>query len=342
MRYYYRPILSVDAFRPSSALTLGGGWAWFDRVQRLQRDGESVLLPVADVPEAVLSVLTKPRAPILGMDFKKPRIMGILNVTPDSFSDGGEFLDPDIAVQRARELFDQGSDILDVGAESTRPGAVEVPVDSEIARLSPCLNALGPLGPFSVDTRKAQVAAIAMQTGAGMVNDVSGLSFDRDMVEIVAQTGAALCLVHSRGRPSQMHESANYRNVVLDVYDALAVRLAMAEAYGIDRSRIVIDPGIGFAKTPAHNVALLQNIALFHSLGCPVLVGVSRKSFIGLIGQEPSVKARMPGSLAVHFTMLNQGVQVLRVHDVAEMQQAVRLWQAMVTNVPTGDVQNET
>lgn len=330
MKAYYRPVLSVDAFRPSSAQTLAGGWTWFDRVERITREGRRDLLPVSDVPDDILELLTTPRTPTLGFDFCKPRTMGILNITPDSFSDGGEYLEPKAAIEHARELVDQGSDIIDIGAESTRPGAEEVEEQVQMERLAPCIEAVASLGPFSVDTRLASVAQVAMQAGAAMVNDVSGLSYDRDMVNLVAHSRATFCMVHSRGLPQSMQVRPTYTDVVLDVYDALSVRLALAMAHGIPRERIVIDPGFGFGKSTEHNLALLRNIALFHTLGCPLLVGISRKSFVGEIGQEPSPKERLPGTLAIHFAMLNQGVQMLRVHDVADLQQAKRLWQAMI------------
>lgn len=331
MRSYYRPVLSVDMFRPSSALTLAGGWTWFDRVECITRDGTRDLLPVSQVPEDVLASLTQVRPNTLGLDYRAPRTMGILNITPDSFSDGGDYMEPCAAIDRASTLIEQGSDIIDLGAESTRPGAEAVSDDVQIARLAPCMAAIGDLGPFSVDTRLSTVAKAAIEAGAGMINDVSGLSYDQTMANLIAQSNAVLCLVHSRGLPDTMQEDPAYTDVVLDVYDALAVRLAIAEAHGIPRGRIVIDPGFGFGKTAAHNIALLKNIALFHTLGCPILIGISRKSFIGEIGQEPVPKDRLAGTLALQFAMLNQGVQILRVHDVADLRQAKRLWRAMIT-----------
>jgi dihydropteroate synthase len=273
------------------------------------------------------------------MGMERPRIMGILNLTPDSFSDGGLFDDPELALDRAEALIAAGAEILDIGGESTRPGAQEVPEDEEIERTAPVIAALRDMGfdaPVSIDTRKALVADAAVEAGADMFNDVSALEFDPEMAELAAITGLPICLMHAQGLPETMQDDPDYADVLLDVYDYLEERVALAEAQGIARDKIVVDPGIGFGKTLGHNLALLAGLSLFHGLGCAVLLGVSRKRFIGEIGQAPEAQARAPGTLAVTLAALGQGVQIHRVHDVADIAQGMRLWQAMTMGYGEG------
>ena len=329
---YYRPIAQTDAVRPKAALPLAGGWCWFDRVEVLTRAGSQGLIAAAELPGDVLERLTAPRPALAGLAMDRPQVMGILNVTPDSFSDGGRFLAPEAALARARKMQAEGMAILDIGGESTRPGAPEVPPAEELARTGPVIAALRDGGfalPVSIDTRMAAVATVALLVGADLVNDVSGLEFDPGLAAVVAGAGAPLCLMHSQGLPGTMHLDPRYDDVLLDVYDALAARLAVAEAAGIPRARICIDPGIGFGKTLQHNLSLLRGLSLLHGLGCAILLGVSRKRFIGTIGQAPAAEDRAPGTLALTLAALAQGVQIHRVHDVAELVQGIRLWQAV-------------
>ena len=326
---YYRPLPQTDPARPADALPLAGGWCWFDRIEVLRRDGPPRVIAAAEAPPEVLARLTAPRAPVAGLTLDRPRIMGILNVTPDSFSDGGDHLAPATAQEHARAMVAAGAAILDIGGESTRPGAADVPVPEEIARTAPVIAALAGGAPISIDTRKAAVAQAALVAGAALVNDVSAFLHDPAMAGAVAAAGAPVCLMHAQGTPQTMQADPRYDDVLLDVYDHLAARVAAAEAAGIARARILVDPGIGFGKTQAHNLALLARLSLFHALGCPILLGVSRKRFIGTIGQAPEPKARMPGSVAVALAGVAQGAQVIRVHDVAETRQALALWQAV-------------
>ncbi|RDW12183.1 dihydropteroate synthase, partial [Paracoccus thiocyanatus] len=265
--------------------------------------------------------------PLLGLPLDRPRIMGIVNATPDSFSDGGSY---DAAAQ-ARLLAGQGAEILDIGGESTRPGADEVPVHQEIARLAPAIAAGRALAAVSVDTRKAAVAQAAIAAGAGLVNDVSGFDFDPAMAGTVAAAGVPVCLMHAQGIPRTMQDNPTYGDVLLDVYDALAARIARAEAAGIPRDRIVIDPGIGFGKTQAHNLAILRRISVYHGLGCAVLLGVSRKRFVGSIGGAERPADRVAGTLALTLAGVAQGIQIHRVHDVAQTRQGLALWRAVTT-----------
>ena len=329
---YYRPIIDQDCARPAGAVRLAGGWGWFSRAERMERGQGASQVPADAVPADWLARLTAPRPPLAGMALDRPRLMGILNVTPDSFSDGGRFTNPAAALVQARAMQAGGADLIDIGGESTRPGAAEVPVAEELRRTVPVIAALRaamPDLPISIDTRKAEVARAALQAGAAMVNDVSALGYDPGMAAVVASSGAPLCLMHAQGAPGSMQDDPRYGDVLLDVYDAMAARIAVAEAAGIPRARIVIDPGIGFGKTTAHNLALIRGVALFHGLGCAILIGASRKRFIGVIGGADTPDARMPGSVAVALACVAQGVQILRVHDVGETRQALAVWHAI-------------
>jgi len=329
---YYRPIAMTDACRPAGALPLAGGWCWFSQAEVLTRAGSRGVVAAADIPAAARARLTAPRAPLAGLAMDAPRLMGILNVTPDSFSDGGRFAAPDVAVAHARAMADGGADILDIGGESTRPGAAEVPEAEEAARTAPVIAALRRGGletPVSIDTRKAAVARAALAAGAGLVNDVAALTWDAGLAGVVAGSGAALCLMHAQGTPQTMQADPRYDDVTLDVYDFLEDRIRVAEAAGISRDRICIDPGIGFGKTQAHNLTLLRNISVFHGLGCAILLGVSRKRFIGTLSGEDRADRRGPGTIAVTLAGVAQGVQIHRVHDIPETRQALRLWQAV-------------
>lgn len=329
MTDYYRPIPLLPGQAAPGALRLAGGWTRFAEIELLRRGQPPQRLPVADLPGDWRHRLTAPRPDMLGVPMTRPSLMGIVNVTPDSFSDGGMWDDTDRAVAHGRDLLGQGADFLDVGGESTRPGAAEVPVDAEIARVTPVIQGLASAGPVSVDTRKAAVAAAATGAGAGLVNDVSGFDFDPAMAAQVAGDGALVCLMHAQGLPDRMQDDPRYDDVVLDVYDALAARVARAQAAGIALSRICIDPGIGFGKTQAHNLAILRRISLYHGLGCPVLLGVSRKRFIGSIGNAESPEARDAGTLAVTLAAIAQGVQIHRVHNIAAIAQGIALWMAV-------------
>ncbi len=321
----------TDPARPAGAQVLAGGWCWFDRVEVLERGRPAQVVPVAELSAAQLAPLVAARPDFGGLAMDAPRIMGILNVTPDSFSDGGLFLRPEAAVMQARQMA-AGAEIIDVGGESTRPGAAEVAAGEEIARTAPVIAALragGLEGPVSIDTRKADVARAAFAAGATILNDVTALAFDPAMAATAAALQAPVILMHSVATPQTMQDDPRYDDVLLDVFDALAARVALAEAAGIDRARLAVDPGIGFGKTLEHNLALLNRLSLFHALGLPVLLGASRKRFIGTIGAEAEAARRMPGSLAVALAGVAQGVQMIRVHDVAETRQALSLWRAV-------------
>ncbi len=253
--------------------------------------------------------------------------MGILNVTPDSFSDGGRNPDP---VAAGLALMLAGADIIDVGGESTRPGADIVSVDTEIARVVPVITALVAAGAtISIDTRNADTMQAALQAGARIVNDVSALAYDSNAAGVVAKAGCPVVLMHMRGVPGTMKGLATYDDVAADVVRELSVRVAAAEAAGIAREMIAIDPGIGFAKTADTNIALLQRLDVLMEMGLPMLVGVSRKGFIGKLSGEADPAARAPGSIAAALWAVLKGASILRVHDVADTLQAVRVWRGL-------------
>ncbi len=310
------PTPRIDAPRPPGALALAGSaQVWFDPAG------------LADAAR-----LAAARPVLAGLPTDRPLVMGILNVTPDSFSDGGAHAGLEGALAQARRLFAEGADILDIGGESTRPGAAEVPVQTEIARTVPVIAALRGAGlraPLSIDTRKAAVAEAAVAAGADMVNDVSALGHDPAMAGVVAALGVPVCLMHAQGTPATMQADPRYGDVLAEVYEQLARRMDAAFAAGIAAGRVIVDPGIGFGKTVAHNLALLRGLGRFHALGAPLLVGASRKRFIGTLSGVQQADQRLGGSLAVALHAAAQGAQVIRVHDVAQTVQALKLWQAL-------------
>jgi dihydropteroate synthase len=278
-----------------------------------------------------LDLLSRPRPGGNGA----PILMGIVNVTPDSFSDGGEHLDPEAAVALALDQARAGASILDIGGESTRPGATAVDAATEIGRVQPVLERLArrrgehPGLQLSIDTRHAAVMRAALALGVDIINDVSALSDDPQSLAVAAASRARIVLMHKRGEPTEMNVAPRYEDVALDVFDEIEARLEAAVAAGIELSRLIIDPGIGFAKRSAENLALLRALPLFHGFGCPLLLGVSRKALIGGEQRRLTPKERLPGSLAAAMHALDQGVQMLRVHDVRESRQVVDLWQAI-------------
>lgn len=267
-----------------------------------------------------------------------PVVMGIVNLTPDSFSDGGSFMDVDAALEHARRLVAEGAGVLDVGGESTRPGAAPVPEDEERARVLPFVEGAAGLGvPVSVDTRKAAVALRALEAGAAIVNDVSALGHDPAMAEVVAGTGAGVVLMHMRGDPATMQALARYVDVGAEVAAELAPALERARRAGIADEAVVVDPGIGFAKTAAQSLALLADLAPLRALGRPVLVGPSRKSFLGAVLGVPP-RERSVGTAAACVMAYLQGARIFRVHDVAPVAQALAVARAVLT---AGDDQEE-
>lgn len=326
---YFRAIVQCDVARPRGARILAGGWGWFAHVEVLQRGAAPEVIDANEAPADILEVLGARRP----ANSDAPGIMGIVNTTPDSFSDGGLHAAAEDAIAGGLAMAAAGADILDIGGESTRPGAQTVDVSEEIERVAPVITGLreqGFVDTISVDTRKAAVARAALAAGADLINDVSGFTYDPDLAGVAADADVPVCVMHGPVDPETMHIDPYYDDVLLDVYDFLATRIAALEAQGIARGRIIADPGIGFGKTLEHNLALLARLSLFHSLGVPLLLGASRKRFIGTIGNAPQAGDRTAGSISVALAGIAQGVQIVRVHDVAETAQAIAVWRASV------------
>jgi len=265
-----------------------------------------------------------------GLPLDRVRLMGILNVTPDSFSDGGRLASAETAIAKGLRLIEQGADIIDIGGESTRPGAAAVPVEEELRRAIPVVEGLARRGVLvSIDTRHAPVMQAALDAGARIVNDVSGLTHDAAALPLLSKRDASIVLMHMRGSPQTMNSLADYADVVGEVGDWLMARVAACEAAGIDRARLALDPGLGFAKKAEHSLTLLRGVDRLLALGLPLLVGASRKSFIGRLtmrdGVMPEANDRLGGSLAVALLMAQAGVRLLRVHDVAATAQALKM-----------------
>ncbi|MBO9466144.1 dihydropteroate synthase [Tropicibacter sp. R15_0] len=332
MNDYYRPLVRFDLPRPDHALCVAGGAGWFSQaVLHRRSENSQTIVELDQVPDDWRMLISSPRQPIAGVTLDQPRIMGILNVTPDSFSDGGSHASPARALSHAEAMVAEGADILDIGGESTRPGAELVPAEAEIARIEPVIHAIRhklPV-PISIDTRKSRVAEAAYEVGASIINDVSGFTYDRMLSHFCASHNLPVCVMHSQGTPETMQDDPHYEDVLLDVFDFLNAQIAMLGDLGISRDQIIVDPGIGFGKSLQHNLALLNGISLFHALGCPILLGASRKGFIRKITGAVPASARMPGSIAAAMAAVHQGVQIVRVHDVADTSQALQVWQAI-------------
>ena len=281
----------------------------------------------------LLEACSAARPPFAGLALDRPRLMAVVNATPDSFSDGGERLAPADALAHGRALAEAGADIIDVGGESTRPGAAPVDARAELRRVRPVLAGLaGSRAVLSIDTRHATVMKAALELGARVINDVTALAGDPKSLALAAARGAHVVLVHMQGEPRTMNRAPRYRFAPLDVYDALAARVEACVAAGIPRARIAVDPGLGFGKKTAHNLAILERLSLFHGLGCVVLVGASRKLLIGASRRQTPPKARLGASLGAALAALERGAQLLRVHDLAETRQAVDIWRAVHEN----------
>ncbi len=346
-RTLIRPTAFVDSpfGHDGKVAQLAGGLNWFAAVELLTVDGNKragvELIQVeqleGQLDEATMAqwqaVTGKREALALGertIRFDQPQVMGVLNVTPDSFSDGGRFADAQSAAAAGADMGAQGAAIIDVGGESTRPGAASVWEGDEVERVVPVIRQLAGGGAaVSIDTRKAGVMTAALAAGARLVNDVSALTFDPRSAEIVAAAGMPVVLMHHQGDPATMQDAPRYDDVLVEVYLWLEQGIASAEAAGIARSRILVDPGIGFGKTVAHNLELMNGLAMLHSLGCPIVLGASRKRTIGALSGEAPADKRLGGSIALAIKAAEQGVQIIRAHDVFETAQALKVWRGL-------------
>ncbi|MBC9034349.1 dihydropteroate synthase [Sphingomonas sp. JC676] len=346
VKTYLRPVQFVDTpvGRDGEVARLAGGLGWFSGYELIEVEGGkrisrrtlSVAEAAADASLApLIERLSAPRAPLrLGervLRLDQPLVMGILNLTPDSFSDGGRHADdPAGAAQAGVDMGIAGAAIVDVGGESTRPGAAEVWEGDEIERVVPVIERLARSGAaVSIDTRKAAVMEAALAAGAHVVNDVAALLWDARATEVVAKAGCPVVLMHSPDPDKGGHGGDGYGDVLTEVYDWLEKRVEEVAAAGVDRSKILIDPGIGFGKSLQENLALLNGLALFHGIGCAVVLGASRKRMIGALSNEAPAEARLGGSIALALKGAELGAQLIRVHDVFETAQALRVWRGM-------------
>ena len=265
-----------------------------------------------------------------GLPLSRTLVMGVVNVTPDSFSDGGETFDAARAVGRGLRMLDEGADIIDVGGESTRPGAAGVTAAEETARVAPVIGELARAGALvSVDTRHSGVMRVALESGAKIINDITALTGDPASTGLVARTGASVVLLHMQGAPATMQRAPCYKDAAREVREYLAERVAACEAAGIPRQRIAVDPGIGFGKTVEHNLDIIADLHDYEAFQCALVVGVSRKSFIGRLSCGEQPKQRLPGSLAAALAAVHRGADIVRVHDVGETRQALSVWHAI-------------
>jgi dihydropteroate synthase len=342
-----RPTGFVDApfGHDGKVARLAGGLTWFASAELITYGGNrrisSELVPVDGIEDrfddalaAQWQALTAVRPHLqLGqrtIRLDQPQVMGIVNVTPDSFSDGGRFEEPGAAAAAGSMMAAEGAAIIDVGGESTRPGARPVWEGDEIERIVPVIEQLAASGTaVSADTRKADVMTAALSAGAQLINDVSALTHDGRAAGIVAAAGVPVVLMHHQGSPESMQADPRYDDVLVEVYLWLEERIEAAVAAGIDRSRILVDPGFGFGKTVAHNLELMNGLAMLHGLGCPIVLGASRKRTIGALANEAPADRRLGGSLAFALKAVEQGAQIVRVHDVPETVQALKVWRGL-------------
>jgi len=352
MSVYLRPIALADSpqSEEGAAVRLAGGLTYASRFALIRREDGKVIertrFGVAEAGRVIRGeveeqweALRSVRAPLqMGartIRLDQPQVMGILNVTPDSFSDAGRNMaGPNVAIAHASAMLEAGAAIIDIGGESTRPGAPPVWEGDEIDRVVPVIEKLARTGAaISIDTRRVGVFEAALAAGGHLWNDVSGLRHDPRSLEFAAHSGAAVCIMHAPGPPNKggddLHEDGHYQDVVLDVFDWLKARRDAAEAVGVARDRILLDPGIGFGKTLQENLALMNALPLFHALGCALLVGASRKRMIGALSNEAPADKRLGGSLVLAARMMDAGVQIVRVHDVAQTVQALHVWRGL-------------
>jgi len=324
---------------------------WFSQIEYIER-GDAVTKRrlvsvsawaafVAALPEAqrercalLLAHITAPRAALhmgaRNIRFDQPHVMGIINATPDSFSDGGKNFEPEVAVEAAFAMLTAGAAIIDVGGESTRPGAALVWERDELARVEPVIRRLvGAGSAISIDTRKALVMEGAVQAGAFMINDISALLYDDRALDVARASDVPVVLMHAPSQSSDPHKNGMYKDVVYDVFDWLEQRISTVEAGGISRDKILVDPGIGFGKSLAEDLAIINNLTVYHGLGCAILFGASRKRLIGALSNEADAGSRLGGSIFVAMKAVEQGAHIVRVHDVAETVQAIQVWRGL-------------
>jgi len=314
----------------------------FSQIEIITRDSKKIvdLKDVKKLPKLLrekinkdLKIIVKKNKNFSDLDFKKiPNIMGVLNLTPDSFSDGGKFNTKKAGLKHAVDLFKYGADIVDVGGESTRPGSKSISTKEEWSRIEKVIKIIKKKIPLSLDTRKSEIMNKGIKLGIKLVNDVSGLSYDSKTIDTLKKYKIPFVIQHSQGTPENMQDNPNYKNELLDIYDFFEEKVNFLRSKGIKHKNIIIDPGIGFGKKLKHNMNLIRDVSIFHTLGFPILLGLSRKKFIKDLSEKNDTKKRIGGTVASSLYSIMQGVQILRIHDVNELLQSIKVFKQLITN----------
>ena len=314
----------------------------FSQIEIITRDSIKVidLKDIKKLPKSLrekidkdIKVITKKNNNFSNLNFNKiPNIMGILNLTPDSFSDGGRFNKKKAGLKHAFDLFKLGADIVDVGGESTRPGSRSISEKEEWARIEKIIREVGKKIPLSLDTRKANIMSKGIQIGIKLINDVSGLSYDSKTIDVLKKNKTPFVIQHSQGTPEKMQNNPRYKNELLDIYDFFEKKIKFLRYKGIKHNNIMIDPGIGFGKNWKHNMNLIRSVSIFHTLGFPILLGLSRKKFIKDLSGKNDTRDRIGGTIASSLYSMMQGVQILRIHDVNELIQSIKVFKELIKN----------
>ena len=312
----------------------------FDKIEIISRKSKKIIsikhinhLPIKlrKTIKKDIKIVIKSKKNFINLNFKKiPIIMGILNITPDSFSDGGKFYKKDLAEKQLRYLFKCGADLVDIGGESTRPGSKAISSDKEWRRIENVLSKIKKRQVISLDTRKSEIMEKGINLGVKLINDVSGLSYDKNSIKIIKKYNTSFVLQHSLGNPDVMQDKPNYKNVLLDIYDFFEKKIKDLRKAGIKHNNIILDPGIGFGKNLKHNMTILKNISIYHSLGFPILLGLSRKRFIKDLSGSNDSSLRIGGTIGSSIFAMMQGVQILRVHDVNEINQSFHVFKELI------------
>ena len=338
---FYYGKTSIKLVKQKKTLPLNGNKEIsFDQIEILSRDSKK-LVDIKDIKKLSmflrnkinndLKVIIKSNKNFSCLNFKKiPNIMGILNLTPDSFSDGGKFNKKNKGLDHAKNLFKSGADIVDVGGESTRPGSKAVSTKEEWGRIEKIIKKIVKKIPLSLDTRKADIMSKGIKIGIKLINDVSGLSYDSKTVDVLKKNKTPFVIQHSQGTPENMQKNPKYKNELLDIYDFFEEKIKFLRSKGIKHNNIIIDPGIGFGKNLKHNMNLIRGISIFHTLGFPILLGLSRKKFIKDLSGKNDTNERLGGTIASSLYSMMQGVQILRIHDVKELIQSIKVFKELI------------
>jgi dihydropteroate synthase len=346
-RYYTRACnffygkLSVKLVNQKKTFPLcGNKEISFNKIEIISRDSRKKIFfkDIKKLPQLLkkkikndIKVIIKKNKNFSDLNFKKnPNIMGVLNLTPDSFSDGGKFNKKKISLKHAIDLFEFGANIVDVGGESTRPGSTSISEKKEWRRIERVIKKISTKVPLSLDTRKAEIMSKGIKLGIKLINDVSGLSYDTKTIEVLKKSKSPFVIQHSQGTPENMQNNPKYKNELLDIYDFFEEKIKFLRSKGIKHNNIALDPGIGFGKNLKHNMNLIRNISIFHTLGFPILLGLSRKKFIKDLSGKNDTKERLGGTIASSLYSMMQGIQILRVHDVNELVQSIKVFKKLI------------